>query len=137
MSVGGVSLTRDTNGVPANSGPAVKTWVNAKITITPNATNAVGQPHTFTATLSKDTGTGTFVAAAGETVTITLTNSNGAAAEPGRAVHRHDRRQWPVRGHLHLARRPAPVTGHASSTLSVNGSAAVHSPDGRQRPQQR
>ena len=58
MSVGGVSLTRHTNGTGANSGPAVKTWVNARISIAPNATNEVGQPHTFTVTLQKDTGTG-------------------------------------------------------------------------------
>ncbi len=54
-------LTRNTDGVAA-TGPAVKTWVNARISITPNATNEVGQPHTFTVTLEKDTGTGTFVA---------------------------------------------------------------------------
>jgi hypothetical protein len=123
VSVGGISLTRDTNGVPANSGPAVKTWVNAKITITPNATNAVGQPHTFTATLSKDTGTGTFVAAAGETVTITLTNSNGAAASPaGPFTGTTDANgQFAV---TFTSASTGTVTGHASSTLSVNGSAA-------------
>ena len=42
VNVGGVSLTRTTNGVAPNSGPAVKTWVNAKISITPDATNRVG-----------------------------------------------------------------------------------------------
>ena len=62
VSVGGVSLTRHTNGTGANSNPAVKTWVNARIAIAPNATNEVGQAHTFTVTLQKDTGTGTFVA---------------------------------------------------------------------------
>src|SRR5207253_3402553 len=41
VSVGSVSLTRHTNGVGANSNPAAKTWVNARITIAPNATNAV------------------------------------------------------------------------------------------------
>ena len=50
---GGVVLTRNTDGTGANSGPAVKTWVNAKIAITPNATNEVGQPHTFTVTLRR------------------------------------------------------------------------------------
>jgi hypothetical protein len=69
-SVGGVVLTRNTNGVGANSGPATKTWVNAGISIAPNATNEVGQPHTFTVTLRKDTGTGTFVAAAAEHVDL-------------------------------------------------------------------
>ena len=45
----------------------MKTWVNAKISIAPDATNQVGQPHTFMVTLMKDTGTARFVAAAGET----------------------------------------------------------------------
>ena len=39
-------------------GPATKTWVDARIAIAPNATNEVGQPHTFTVTLEKDTGDG-------------------------------------------------------------------------------
>src|SRR6266511_557317 len=77
--VGGVSLTRSTNGVGANSGPAAKTWVNAKISIAPNATNEVGQPHTFTVTLQKDVGDGAgFVAFAGAHVDYTLTDTNGA-----------------------------------------------------------
>ena len=52
--VGGVPLTRNTDGTGVNSGPAVKTWVNARILIAPNATNEVGAPHTFTVTLQKD-----------------------------------------------------------------------------------
>ena len=31
LSVGGVSLTRNTNGVGANSGPATKLWADVKI----------------------------------------------------------------------------------------------------------
>jgi hypothetical protein len=118
---GGIVLTRSTDGVGANSGPAVKTWVNAKISIAPSATNEIGQPHTFTATLSKDTGTGTFVPAAGETVTITLTNSNGAAASPaGPFTGTTDANgQFAV---TFTSASTGTVTGHASSTLSVNGS---------------
>ena len=57
----------------------MKRWVNAKISITPTATNVVGQPHTFTVTLQKDIGDGNgFVAAAGEHVDVTLTDANGA-----------------------------------------------------------
>ena len=78
LAVGGVSLARNTDGVGANSGPAAKTWVNARISIAPNATNEVGQPHTFTVTLEKDTGTGSFVPAAGEHVDVSLTDSSGA-----------------------------------------------------------
>jgi len=73
-------LTRNTNGAGANSGAATKQFVNAKIAISPSAaTNEIGAPHTFTVTLSKDTGNG-FVPAAGEHVDFTLTNSNGASA---------------------------------------------------------
>jgi hypothetical protein len=39
LTVGGLSVSRATNGVGANSGPAAKTWVDAKISITPSATN--------------------------------------------------------------------------------------------------
>ena len=53
VSVGGVSLTRNTDGVGANSGPATKRWVDAKIAIAPDATNLVTQPHTFTVTLDE------------------------------------------------------------------------------------
>ena len=61
LSVGGVSLTRTTGTAApghANGDNAVKNWVGAKIAIAPNAANEVGAPHTFTATLSKDTGAG-------------------------------------------------------------------------------
>ena len=88
LSVGGVALTRHTDGAGANSGPATKTWVDAKISIAPNATNEVGQPHTFTVTLQKDTGTGSFVPAAGEHVDFTLTRlerRDAARSTPRRA----------------------------------------------------
>src|SRR6185503_11736924 len=78
LSVGGLTLTRNTDGAGANSGAATKQFVNAKIAISPSAaTNEIGAPHTFTVTLSKDTGNG-FVPAAGEHVDFTLTDSNGA-----------------------------------------------------------
>src|SRR4029079_7744764 len=97
LSVGGLNLTRDTNpataGVgagPNGSGPATKTFVDARIIIAPNDTNEVGQPHTFTVTVLEDNGDGldtdgdgsTFDPAGGESVTVTLTNSNGAVANP-------------------------------------------------------
>src|SRR6185436_19024801 len=87
---GSATVTRDTNPATANigagpggSGPAVKTFVDANITITPNATNEVGQPHTFTVTVMQDDGltaaqggdgvTG-FTAATVGNVDVTLTN---------------------------------------------------------------
>ena len=62
LSVAGVSLTRDTDpatGItagPGGSGPATKQWVDARISIAPDKTNEVGQPHTFTATVQQDDG---------------------------------------------------------------------------------
>src|SRR5207245_1678471 len=58
LSVGGVSLTRTTNGQAGSSGPAVKTFVDATIAIAPSATNAVGANHTFTVTVKADSGAG-------------------------------------------------------------------------------
>lgn len=64
-----------------NSVPAIKKFVDANITITPNATNKVGDPHTFTVTVNENAGDGLgFVPAVGESVTVTLTNTNGASA---------------------------------------------------------
>ena len=54
--VGGQTLVRQTDGLAGNSGDAIKTFVDAKISITPNATNEVGQPHTFTVTVLQDDG---------------------------------------------------------------------------------
>src|SRR6185436_4974508 len=75
------AFTVSTNGVAPNSGPAVKTFVDAKIAISPDATNRVGAPHTFTVTLMKDLGDGNgFVAFSGAHVDFALTNSNGATS---------------------------------------------------------
>src|SRR5262249_16640280 len=77
VTVGGVPLSRTTNGVGPNSGNATTVWVAARIPTAPNATNEIGQPHTFTVTLEKDSGSG-FGPAANEHVTVTLTPSSGA-----------------------------------------------------------
>ena len=136
---GGVILTRSTDGTGANSGPAVKTWVNARISITPNATNEVGQPHTFTVALEKDLGDGAgFVPAAGETVTVTLTNSNGATRNVRPALHHAGTTDAAghLHGHLHLGH---PRAGHRQRQLDRHPrhAGAVHGHDRRGRPQQR
>jgi hypothetical protein len=73
LTVSGVSLTRSTNGTDANcnpanlaanvpgcnSPPAVKTYVDAGITIGPSpSTNGIGAPHTFTVQLYQNLGDG-------------------------------------------------------------------------------
>ncbi len=79
--VGGVTITKTTDGVGGDSGPATKTWVDANIAISPlTATNSVGQPHTITATVSQNSGSGFVAAPNGTTVTFSLTNSGGATA---------------------------------------------------------
>ena len=57
--IGGAVLIVSTDGLGDNSGPATKTFVDAKITITPDDTNEVGDDHTFTTVFWVDDGTGT------------------------------------------------------------------------------
>ena len=56
VSVGGLSLHRETDGLAGNSGDAKKRYVDAQIKITPDDTNEVGQPHTFTVLVLEDNG---------------------------------------------------------------------------------
>jgi len=121
LAVDTVSLTRNTDGTGGNSGPATKTWVNAKISIAPTATNEVGHSHMFTVTVMKDTGTGTFVAAAGEPVTVTCTASNGAAASGPFTGTTDGSGQFQVTVNSSTT---GSLTCHASSTISDLGTAA-------------
>jgi uncharacterized repeat protein (TIGR01451 family) len=77
----------------------------------------------------KDTGTGTFVAAAGEHVDFVLTNSNGAASALNAAASTCDNAGANTNASgqctiTFMSNSAGKVTGHASSTLSVGGSAA-------------
>jgi hypothetical protein len=88
VTVGGLSLTRDTSsataGVPCGGGastcgPAVKTYVDALITITPTATNGITEPHTFTIHVeASDGSTTTLQPVSGVKPTVTLTPAGGA-----------------------------------------------------------
>src|SRR5207249_1172058 len=83
VQIGSASLTRTTDGLLGDSGPATKTYVDANINLSPaSKTNAVGSAHTITATVLINAGTGGgFVPAAnGTLVTFSLSNSNGATA---------------------------------------------------------
>jgi len=90
LTIGGVTLTRDTNPAtasipagPGGSGPAVKTFVDANITIGPDGTNLVTDPHTFTVTVKQNLGDGAgFVNVPdGTTPTVTLTDAGGAVSQ--------------------------------------------------------
>ena len=127
VSVGGVSLSRTTNGAAGNSGPAVKRWVNARIKITPDATNEIGQLHTFVVTLEKDLGDGAgFVAAPNEHVDVTLTGVNGASAVVNGVLSTCDDAgpNTNPSGQCSITFSSATagkVLGHASSTPTVAG----------------
>jgi len=79
VTVKGVTLHRETDGERYNSDDAEKTYVDASIGITPQeATNAVGQPHTFTITVKENDGTGASpVQGANPVVSITPTPDGG------------------------------------------------------------
>ena len=72
-------IHRETDSTHGSSGPATKTYVKAKITISPNATNQVDEAHTFTVTVEADNGSG-FAPVSGVTVTPAITNSLGATS---------------------------------------------------------
>jgi hypothetical protein len=67
-----VMLTRSTDGTHGSSGPATKEWVDAKISITPNGTNAVGATHTFTGHVDVNPGTGFVSAPAGTVINFSI-----------------------------------------------------------------
>ena len=80
--VGTVSVSRTTNGNagPGGSGNATKSWVDARIKLSPlTAGNEVGANHTVTVTVEVNDGTGFAPATAGD-VSWTLTDSNGASS---------------------------------------------------------
>jgi hypothetical protein len=126
VSVGGLSLFRETDGLGDNSDDAVKTYVDARISIDPDDTNGIGEPHTFVVTVEENDGTG-WAAAAGESVTITF--PGGA---PG-TVDDSDCATTDVLGQCDVDINSA-VAGvfnaHAASNVSVGGLSLFRETDG-------
>jgi hypothetical protein len=80
VNVTGTIIPISTDGVAPNSGNATKTYVDAKITIGPNATNVIGETHNFTINVMKDAGDGSdFVAVDNQLVNVTY---SGTIATP-------------------------------------------------------
>jgi hypothetical protein len=73
-------MFRETDGLAGNSDDAVKTWVDARISIDPTATNGITEPHTFTVTVAVNNGSGWGAPADGTIVTVTLTDAGGASS---------------------------------------------------------
>jgi hypothetical protein len=123
FTVNGVTETRSTgDSQSGDSGPATKTFVDERISIAPNATNAVGQPHTFTATVLENLGDGNgfVVPVAGQLVTVTLTDKNGAVDVPSTPLSGNT----DASGHFSVTFTSATagqVIGNASTSFTVNG----------------
>jgi uncharacterized repeat protein (TIGR01451 family) len=134
VSVGGLVLHRATGDANlGDSADATKVWASAKIEIGPSATNEIGQPHTFTVTLSKDTGTNAFVAAAGEHADFTLTDSNGATHGAPTGTCTNAGANTNANGQCTItftSNSPGTVTAHATSTLIVSGTSITVSTSG-------
>jgi hypothetical protein len=56
LSILGQTVVVESDGLGANSDDALKRFVDAFITITPDDVNEVGDPHTFTVTVMQDDG---------------------------------------------------------------------------------
>ena len=82
-----VTLTRSTNpndahpSGPGGSGPAVKTYVDARIKVAPDGLNEVDDDHLVTATVETKDGNGEWTAADGVTVDFALTGTGGFVAD--------------------------------------------------------
>ena len=80
--VGGVTLFRCTDGQSvesgqSNSGPATKTWVAVRISLTPDGTNFIHDSHDFTCKVELDSGSG-FAGVAGVTCEGAIDSGPGA-----------------------------------------------------------
>ena len=138
LSVGGVEHDADDGEVApghANSDNANKNWGGLKITIAPSATNEVGQPHTFTVTLSTDTGSG-FAPLQGQHVDVALTDSAGASHTAPTGTCTDSGGNTDANGTCTVtftSSTAGKVTGHATATVSVGGQQITVSTDGSRR----
>lgn len=82
--VAGVTLDRSTSATsgPGGSGPATKTYVDARITLAPNGVNEVGKTHTMTATVEVNDGSGWSAAPDGAVVTFAIVSGPGVLSSP-------------------------------------------------------
>jgi len=144
FSVGGVSITRATDNTHGSTGDATKRFVDASITIGPDATNNIGQPHTFTVTVLQDDGltaaqggdgvTGPTPATSGH-VDVTLTNGGAAIAvvDTGASTCDDPGNNLNASGQCTItftSGTPGTVTGHATVTLTISGVSVTRQTDG-------
>lgn len=77
VTIGGVVFNLATNGA-GGSGPAVKTYVDARISVGPDGVNAVGDPHPVNAHLEVNDGTGWANAPAGVKIDLAILSGPGS-----------------------------------------------------------
>src|SRR5439155_3521818 len=133
VSVIGFLLHRETAGMARNSGPAMKTFVDATIAIGPSATNAVGANHTFTVTVKANDGSGSGPQpVSGVKPTVTLASVNGATAtnvtDTCASSGTNASGQCAV---TFTSNSGGTVTGTASATLSVGGISLTRTTNGQ------
>jgi uncharacterized repeat protein (TIGR01451 family) len=124
-------ITVQTDGTGLNGSDAVKTFVNARIHIGPDAVNEVGKSHTFTVLVEKNLGgVAGWQPAGGEPVTVTLTDHNGSHV----AVSSNSCASGTGAGGTcavsFTSLVAGQVTGHASSTLADLGNVPNGNPAG-------
>ncbi len=133
FSISGVSYSISTNGTGSNSGPAVKTYVDGGIALSPlTATNAVGRVHTITAETFINNGTTAETPAAGVTVNFSLSNNTAGATFTGNNYCVSN-----ATGYCSVqitSSNPGTVTINASTTLNVGGVTFTRATNGNAGP---
>ena len=121
----------ETDGSGENSSDAVKRFVDANISITPDDTNSVGESHTFEVTVQQDDGltaaeggdgvTGFGPAPDGTMPTVVLTDSGGAISNITSNTCASPGTVGGLCSVTFTSNTAGTVTGHASVTFSVGG----------------
>ena len=123
------TVSRSTDGTGSNSGPGVKKYVSGSITIGPaEATNDVGDPHTFTVTVTQSPGDATPIAtSASVVVTIdpTITPDSSTCDSDVPFVGNFATCTVTITGNV-----PGTFTANATGTFTLAGVNIIRSTDG-------
>ena len=103
------------------AGPAGFNICSANISIAPDATNEVGQEHTFTVEVNQDKLGVETPAVDGTIVTVTLTDSEGAVNEISSDTCASPGTVGGTCSITFTSNTPGTVTGHASADVAVDG----------------
>src|SRR5262249_36610521 len=130
LNINGASITVSTNGQGGNSGPATKTWVDARITITPaSAINPVTATHTLTGHVDVDLGDGAgFVSApAGTSISFAIASGPGTLGTPNPCTTAGNTGSCTI---TLTSATPGTTVVNASTTVSVGGVSLTRTTNG-------